>query len=200
MINYVTVFVSNYTYLAVFIFLFSLSFALPISEEVALLIVGYLTKKGIINFPFSIVVSFLGIFAGDLFLFYLGRFSGDYFLESKIFKKLFKKENIDKGKLFIKGNGPQVVFISRFVLGVRATMMVASGMLRMKIGRFILFDFLAMLIFVPILEFTGYFLAQNLGSSIKLVDKIGAVVFVIFIIGILVVSTKKFWKKRFNVS
>ncbi len=200
MINYVTVFVSNYTYLAVFIFLFSLSFALPISEEVALLIVGYLTKKGIINFPFSIFVSFLGIFAGDLFLFYLGRFSGDYLLESKIFKKLFKKENIDKGKLFIKGNGPQVVFISRFVLGVRATMMVASGMLRMKIGKFILFDFLAMLIFVPILEFTGYFLAQNLGSSIKLVDKIGAVVFVIFIIGILVVSTKKFWKKRFNVS
>ncbi len=198
MLAYATVFVSDYSYLAVFLFLFSLSFALPISEEVALLTIGYLTRQGLINFPYSLIVSFLGILAGDLFLFFLGRFAGEFILNSKIFKKLFKKENIEKGKLFIKDNGPRVVFISRFVLGVRATTMVASGTLKMKTRVFIIFDFLAMLIFLPLLEFIGYFLAENLDSSISIVNKVGIIILVVFIIGVLVFALKSYWKNKFD--
>ena len=131
-------------------------------------------------------------------LFYLGRFAGNFILESRWFKKLFKKENIDRGKLFIEKNGPKVVFISRFVLGVRATTMVASGTLKMKARVFILFDFLAMLIFLPILEFIGYFLAENLDSSISLVNKIGIVALVLFVIGVLVWAVKSFWKNKYG--
>ncbi len=198
MLAYATVIVSDYSYLAVFLFLFSLSFALPVSEEVALLTVGYLTREGLIAFPYSIIVSFLGIMAGDLFLFFLGRFAGSFILESRLFQKLFKKENIERGKVFIEENGPKVVFISRFVLGVRATTMVASGTLKMKVRIFILFDFLAMMLFLPILEFIGYFLAENLDSSISVVNKIGIVGLVVFIIGVLVFATKRFWKTRYD--
>ncbi len=200
MLAYASVFVADYSYLAVFLFLFSLSFALPISEEVALLTVGYLTKEGLVAFPYALIVSFLGIMAGDLFLFFLGRFAGNFILESRLFRRLFKKENIDKGKLFIEKNGPKVVFISRFVLGVRATTMVASGTLKMKARVFIIFDFLAMLIFLPLLEFIGYFLAENLDSSISVVNKIGIAGLVVFVIGVLVFATKSYWKKKYDRS
>ncbi len=200
MLAYASVFVADYSYLAVFLFLFSLSFALPISEEVALLTVGYLTREGLVAFPYALIVSFLGIMAGDLSPFFLGRFAGNFILESRLFRRLFKKENIDKGKLFIEKNGPKVVFISRFVLGVRATTMVASGTLKMKARVFIIFDFLAMLIFLPLLEFIGYFLAENLDSSISVVNKIGIAGLVVFVIGVLVFATKSYWKKKYDRS
>ncbi len=200
MLAYATVFVSDYSYLAVFLFLFSLSFALPVSEEVALLTIGYLTKEGLVAFPYALIVSFFGIMAGDLFLFFLGRFAGNYILKSRYFRKLFKEKNIERGKLFIEKNGPKVVFISRFVLGVRATTMVASGTLKMKVRTFAIYDFLAMLIFLPILEFIGYFLAENLDSNISIINKIGIVGLVVFIIGVLVFATKSFWKNRYGGS
>ena len=157
MIDAVTVFIAHYSYFAVFLFLFSLSFALPVSEEAALLIIGYLTKKGIIVLPYSLIAAFLGVIAGDLFLFYLGRFAGEYIVQSRLFKRLFKKENIEEGRTFLRENGPRVVFFSRFIIGVRASMMVASGTLRLKARIFLLYDFLAMLIFIPALVFSGYF-------------------------------------------
>lgn len=200
MVDAVTVFVTNYSYLAVFLFLFSLSFALPISEEAALLIVGYLTKKGIIDLPYSLIVAFLGVIAGDLFLFYLGRFAGEYIVQSRLFKRLFKKENIEEGRAFLRENGPRVVFFSRFIIGVRASMMVASGTLRLKAGIFLLYDFLAMLIFIPALVFSGYFLTHRLQSSIGTANKIGFIILILFVISIVFFLAKKYWIRKYEDS
>ncbi len=198
MVEAVTVFVSSYSYLAVFVFLFSLSFAVPVSEEAALIIIGYLTREGVIALPYSIIVTFMGVAAGDLFLFFLGRFAGEYIAELKIVRRLFKKENIEKGELFIEENGPRVVFISRFIIGVRASMMIASGSLKMRLRDFILYDFLAMLIFIPVLFFSGYLLAHRLQSGISVANKAGIVLLIIFSIVIVLIIAKKYWLKKYG--
>ncbi len=195
-INSLTYFIGYYSYFAVFVFLFSLSFALPISEEAALIIVGYLTNKGIIVFPYSLIIAFLGILCGDLFLFFLSKFAGSYILRSKFFSRLVKKEKVEIGKEFIEKNGPKIIFFSRFIVGIRASMMIASGFLNMDIKKFSLFDFLAAVIFIPFYVFVGYFIGENLNSGVSTVEKIGTIVLVFVVIITGVIIAKKYWKKK----
>lgn len=195
-LNSVIFYVNQYSYFAVFIFLFSLAFALPISEEVALLIVGYITKKGIVKFPYSLIVAFLGILSGDLLMFYAAKFLGVWIFKLKIFSKIFKKEKIDDGINYIAKNGPKIIFFSRFVMGVRATMILAAGFLKMKIKDFILYDFLASLISIPILVFSGFFLGKHLDKGVSITHKIEILLLFLFFIVLLILVIKKLWKKR----
>ena len=197
-VDSLTFFIGYYSYFAVFIFLFSLSFALPISEEAALIIVGYLTNEHIIVFPYSILIAFLGILSGDLFLFFLAKFAGGYLLRSRFFSRLVKPETVDKGKKFIEKNGPRIIFVSRFVVGIRASMMIAAGFLHMDVKKFLLFDSLAAVIFIPFYIIVGYFVGENLNSRISTVEKIGVIAFVFFVIITGVIVAKKYWKKKFK--
>ncbi len=197
-VDSLTYFIGYYSYFAVFIFLFSLSFALPISEEAALIIVGYLTNEGIIVFPYSILIAFLGILCGDLFLFFLAKFAGNYLLRSRFFSRLVKRESIEKGEKFIEKNGPRIIFLSRFIVGIRASMMIAAGFLHMDIKKFLLFDSLAAVIFIPFYIIVGYFVGENLNSRISTVEKIGSVVLVFVVIVTDIFIAKRYWKKKFK--
>lgn len=197
-INSLIYYTTSYSYLAVFIFLFSLSFALPISEEVALMVVGFLTKKGYISFPYSLLIAFVGIISGDLFLFYFAKIIGNILRDSKIFLKIFNKKHVDSGVEYIKKDGPKIIFFSRFIVGIRATMMLAAGFLKMSVKTFLIYDVLAALIFIPIMVFLGYFLGIHFDNGVNITQKISTLILAIFIIFSIIYIGKKIWKKKFE--
>jgi membrane protein DedA with SNARE-associated domain len=186
--------ISIYHYLAVYIFLVSLSFALPISEEVALILLGFIVFKGYLILSLTLLITLLGILSGDLILFFFGRFLFGKIIRMKFGQKLVKKEKIIKGERFFEQHGPKAVLTFRFIIGIRAAMFISAGLMKMKIWKFLLYDFLAAIFFIPIFFFVGYFLGNQFQKGVSVAERVASILFlaaIVFIGGLIILRLRR---------
>ncbi len=175
--------IAAYSYTAVFVFLFSLSFALPISEEVALIIVGFFVYKGDINLWITLIVGYIGIIGGDVFLYTLSRFLGGKIIRTKFISRLINPDRIIKGEKFFEKHGAKAILSARFLVGIRSTMFVAAGLMKMNFVKFLTYDSLAGLIFVPVMILVGFLLGNQFREGVSVAERIGNILTVITVLG-----------------
>ncbi|MEW6685909.1 MAG: DedA family protein [Candidatus Edwardsbacteria bacterium] len=180
---------SHFSYLAIFIFLLLLSLGLAISEDVALLIIGYLVAKGYIAMVPTLAVALAGIGASDAITYLIGYLLGGSLLRNKWLLKIVKPHRVEKGERWFARWGEKAIFVARFIIGVRFQVFVTAGMMRMKFLRFLLVDSLAALLFVPLMILLGYFCSKDLeivakwiSSSSQRISIVVAVSFFVFVI------------------
>lgn len=90
--------------------------------------------------------------------------------------RFIKPERIDDGERYFLRRGPFIVFSSRFVVGLRAPVIMGAGFLRMRLSRFILYDFFAALIMTPAWLLVGFSLGAQFDSRVGLLTKTFAIV------------------------
>src|SRR5712671_717543 len=73
LVGLVSAYIEHFTYAGLFVILLLCGLGLPIPEDVALLAGGYLVHRGTTRYPLTILISFLGVVAGDNSLFFLAR-------------------------------------------------------------------------------------------------------------------------------
>ena len=148
-----------YGLLLVLLLLCGLGF--PMAEELILLAGGVLVKSGVLHPLLTLLVNFLGVVIGDIFLFGMGHGVRSRINRSPRFTGWFAQK-IERGRPFFARHGSTTVFLARFVPGLRAPTFLIAGTMQMPLWRFILIDSLASLIFVPLLGAVGYFFADRL--------------------------------------
>ena len=70
--------IGEFSYFGIFFLLAGAAIFIPIPEEITLLGVGSLLAVGILQFPATLIATFLGLLFGDLVLFYVARVGGTY--------------------------------------------------------------------------------------------------------------------------
>jgi membrane protein DedA with SNARE-associated domain len=129
---------------------------IPVPEEIFLLTLGYLT--GGVNPPLNpyltVAIVTPGLLISDMFLYTLARHGGRYV---RILEKKIKNFKFTRDESFIKKHITKIVVISRFVVQFRFIGPVLAGTTRMPFKKFILWDFLALLVYVPFVIFIGNF-------------------------------------------
>ncbi len=133
-----------------------------ISEDLACIGAGLLAAQGVISYFTGALGAFIGIFVGDLLLFWAGAVWGKAALRRRPLRWFIKEAAIrDSAKWFAR-RGPVVVLLSRFVPGSRFPTFVTAGMLHTNFWLFLLFFFIAGLVWAPLLVW----LAMTIGQQI----------------------------------
>jgi membrane protein DedA with SNARE-associated domain len=195
-----------YGYIAVFCVLVACGFGIPIPEDIALVAGGVICGLSA-GTPYSISVNYMvfialfGVLLGDGVMFGLGRYLGPRVTRLPGLKHIITPENYAKIQEKAHKHGDKILFVARFLPGLRAPIFIVSGISqRVSLLKFILMDGGAALISVPALVYLGYFFAYDIGDVIKYVRKCEHFIFAGIAIGLVVFVVYRYMKKSINKS
>jgi membrane protein DedA with SNARE-associated domain len=135
---------------------------MPISADLVLLTAGYLAYSGQADYGVLIPVAILAILGGDTMMFGIGRKFGRRVLGVWPFRKVFTPERVARTEAGFRDQGYRVVFLARFMPGIRTVFMFTSGTLGLQYWKFIAYDFAGALIVIPATLFSVKWVAGNL--------------------------------------
>ena len=121
-----------------------------VSEDLTCLGVGLLASSGQADVMTGLAACFLGIFAGDVGLWLAGRLAGRRLLRWRWAADRLPAHRLEQLGAWLDRNCAQAVVAARFLPGTRLPMYLAAGVLGRNSGRFVLWTFLASLVWVPL--------------------------------------------------
>ena len=180
-------FFTEYGYWAVLFVLIICGFGVPIPEDITLVsggvIAGLYPEN--VNSHLMLLVSMIGVLAGDSCMYWLGRIYGTKILRFRPIRRIVTLQRLRMVREKFSQYGNRVLFVARFLPGLRAPIYMVSGITRrVSYVRFVLIDFCAAIISVPIWIYLGELGAKNLDWLHTQIQK-GQIVIYIFI-GLLV--------------
>lgn len=176
-------FFSNYGYFAVFGVLILCGFGLPIPEDITLVSGGVISGLDYANVHIMLVVSMLGVLAGDSTMYWLGRIYGTKILRFRPIRKIVTLKRLHMVREKFDKQGNRLLFLARFLPGLRAVVYLISGITRkVSFSKFVLIDFCAAAISVPIWVYLGDIGARNLNWLHAQIKKGQLIIWVIIIL------------------
>ncbi len=196
MFAFLEAFFVEYGYAAVFFVLVICGFGVPIPEDLTLVTGGVISGMGYTNPHIMFAVGMLGVLVGDGIMFAAGRIWGQKILRFKPIARIMTPKRYAQVQEKFDKYGNWVLFVARFLPGLRTTVFVTAGISR-KVSylRFIIMDGLAALISVPIWIYLGEYGAHNIDWLMAKMHSLQSGIFVILGIGAAVVAWI-WWKKR----
>lgn len=189
-------FFSEYGYLAVFLVLVVCGFGVPIPEDITLVSGGIISGLGYANPHIMLVVSMLGVLIGDSTMYWLGRIFGVKILRFRPLRRILKPKIMKLVREKFAKYGSRVLFVARFLPGLRAPIYMVSGITRrVSYLKFVLMDFCAAIISVPIWVYLGHYGAHNLDWIKEQIHKGQMGIYIIIGILIVAIIIGWLWKK-----
>lgn len=155
-------FFTHYGYFAVFFVLLICGFGVPIPEDITLVAGGVISGLGYTNEHWMFVVGMAGVLTGDATMFLLGRFYDNTLLQWPLVARVVTPERFVAVQAKFEKYGVWVLFVARFLPGLRSPIFITAGVTRrVPFWRFLLMDGLAALISVPVWVYLGFLGASN---------------------------------------
>ncbi len=156
-----SIFIGN-GYLAVFLVLLICGFGVPIPEDISLVAGGIISGLGHTDVNVMVLVGLAGVLAGDATMFIIGRVFGTKVLKWKVVARIMTPQRYSAVQDKFSRYGNRVMFVARFLPGLRSPIYLTAGMSRrVSFLQFLLLDGAAALISVPVWVYLGYFGAYN---------------------------------------
>lgn len=169
--EFVTYFVTNYGYLAIFLLLLPGTFGIPIPDELLLTFTGYLALRGELRLIPAMAVAVSGAVLGITLDYWVGRAAGARLIwESGAFFRL-RHDKLKSLQEWLRRGGGWRLCLGYFLPGVRHWVAIAAGITKFPLADFTRFAYLGVLAWALIYILLGYFLGQEAGL---LVERIGA--------------------------
>ncbi|WP_233143571.1 DedA family protein [Aggregatibacter actinomycetemcomitans] len=187
-------FFTDYGYFAVLFVLIICGFGVPIPEDITLVSGGVISGLGYANVHVMLLVSFFGVLLGDSTMYWLGRIYGVKILRFRPIRRFLTVERLRLVRNKFDQYGNRVLFIARFLPGLRAPIYTVAGITRrVSFIRFLLLDLFASIISVPIWVYLGDFGASNLDWLHEQIKKGQSVIYILVAVLVIFVAWK--WYK-----
>jgi len=157
----------------------------PIPEDVPLVAAGVLANHGGLSIWEASLACGVFVLSRDCIVFYLGRRYGRSLLSSRWGSRLLQPKHLDQAEARIRNHPNLVVFVGRFLPGLRSAVFFAAGSSRIHPGRFLAVDTLAALGSLPLFIGLGYFFAANIETLRVALSEVRTVVLVSVIVALL---------------
>ena len=187
-------FFSDYGYFAVLFVLIICGFGVPIPEDITLVSGGVISGLGYTNVHIMLVVSLFGVLLGDSTMYWLGRIYGTKILRFRPIRRFLTLDRLRMVRSKFEQYGNRVLFVARFLPGLRAPIYMVAGITRrVSFIRFLLLDFFAAIISVPIWVYLGDFGASNLEWLHEQIKKGQSIIYILIALLALYLVWK--WRK-----
>ena len=157
--------------------------------ETGLVMAGILSHTGDMNLWLAILVAALGGFIGDQIYFYLGRINKKWVLqELKAHRRKFAK-----ARLLLRKYGAWVIFLQRFIYGMRTIIPMAIGVSGYDPKKYAIINLISAFIWASITIIPAYYFGEELLNILKWAKEHWyiAIMFVAIMWGILWYINKK---------
>jgi membrane protein DedA with SNARE-associated domain len=136
----------------------------PITEDLLLLVGGYLIGAQVFTATPTFVTAYLGLLGADLTVYMYGRK-----LRSHKLRRRFIRHVIRPGRLRLAGRwfarfGDWIVVLARFVPGTRMLVFASAGLRGMSLARFLAFDAVAGFVWVVLMLVVGERVGERIGN------------------------------------
>lgn len=187
-------FFSDYGYFSVLFVLIICGFGVPIPEDITLVSGGVISGLGYTNVHIMLVVSLFGVLFGDSTMYWLGRIYGTKILRFRPIRRFLTLERLRMVRSKFEQYGNRVLFVARFLPGLRAPIYMVAGITRrVSFIRFLLLDFFAAIISVPIWVYLGDLGASNLDWLHEQIKKGQSIIYIL--IALLAIYLVWKWRK-----
>lgn len=132
----------------------------PLPGDSLLFTAGLLASGTGLNLYLLIPLIFLATFLGGIAGYIIGVYL-EHLHKYAFFRKIIKKEHLDKAHEFFEKHGRLAIVLSRFVPLVRTFVPIVAGIARMNFGKFIRYSFLSSVLWSTIVTLLGYFLGKR---------------------------------------
>ena len=156
------------SYLGLFGFMVLTGCGMPLPEEVAIICAGVLSAEGKLNPQAAFAAVLLGALVGDVMMYHIGRRFGHNL--AWIHPKLAKVVHADREEYFEKAilrHGFKVLFLARFMVGIRGPVYLAAGVVRMPFRRFLLWDLVSATAVVGLFFGLSYYFGQDIARLLR---------------------------------
>lgn len=178
----------TYAPLIAFILLVLAGLNLPLSEDLIVITSAFLARANEESKYYFYMAVLAGVIISDHIAYWIGNRIGHGLNKKYFHKKFLTPAKLERVHYYIKKYGIFSFIICRFIpFGVRNTLFITSGIMRIKYGLFTLFDGIAAIISVS----TLFFLFFRLGSAMERPFRIlGIVLFILLLIALSIGSFK----------
>jgi membrane protein DedA with SNARE-associated domain len=161
---------SHGSYLAIILIITLTGAGLPIPEEVPIVAAGVLSSPAVgrLNPTFAFLACLVGALLGDSLMYAIGRYLGSAFLRRHpLFARLLHGEREKQMEALIERQGLKVFLLARFMVGVRAPVYMAAGVMRMKFATFLLVDAVCASIVVGTFFWLSCYFGHSMGPLFR---------------------------------
>ncbi len=188
--------IQQFPYLGLFILLLLGTLGLPFPEDAILILAGFFVA----NQTIKLIPAFLAIYSGllltDFILFSFGKRYGRKLVENKRFQKILTAGRLAKLEEKFERWGILVIFFGRHLLGLRAQIFLAAGVMRMSWKKFLISDAVSALVTITLWCGLGYLGGQSIQTLRKNIKGIELIVTVIVLISIGIIIIIKYLKLK----
>lgn len=126
--------------------------------ELGLVMAGIMSHTGDMFLPVALIVGALGGFVGDQIYFYIGRYNKNY-----IYTKLHtQRRKFAIAHLLLKKYGWPIIFIQRYMYGMRTVIPMAIGLTKYSARDFAIINFISAIFWASLTIIPAYYFGEEL--------------------------------------
>jgi membrane protein DedA with SNARE-associated domain len=153
--------VTDFGYLAIFLLMLAESACIPFPSEVTMLVGGWYTADGTLDFFWVGTAGVVGNVVGSWIAYWAGRYFGRELLDRYGKYVLIRSHDIDKAEIWWAKHGEAATFFSRLLPVIRTFISLPAGIARMPFGKFTLYTFLGCIPWTFALAYAGVLVEDN---------------------------------------
>lgn len=131
--------------------------------EMGLIMAGILSHTGDMSVPVSIAVAGIGGFVGDQVYFYIGRYNKNYIVT----KLHSQRRKFAIAHLLLKKYGWPIIFVQRYMYGMRTVIPMAIGLTKYSGRQFALINFISALCWAALTIIPAYYYGEEILNLLK---------------------------------
>jgi membrane protein DedA with SNARE-associated domain len=158
---------SNFGIWALFLILVLCGLGLPVPEDIVLISAGMVAGEAGQSWIQTSVLMWFGVMAGDTLTFLIGRHFGVRLLASRWALRFFPAPKQARARGMFERYGSMVLFIARFLPGLRAPLFASAGAMHVPYVKFALLDGVAALVSAPVFVWLGHWLWTKFHEDIE---------------------------------
>ena len=190
-------YLAEYGYWTVAVALLLENAGLPVPGETILLTASFLAfSEHRLHLPYIILVGVCAATMGDNIGYLIGHYWGRPLFTRFGKYVLIREETVLRGERLLKRYGAGLIFVARFIAGLRVIAGPLAGVLRMHWRTFAIFNFLGAVLWVSVISVAGYLFGRHWEEVAEIMKNVNVVVFVGAAIAIAIL----WWRKRKQAS
>lgn len=169
----------------------------PLPEDVTIALAGYIAHRdtsGTLLVPLGLWTIFW-VMAGDSTMFFLGRFWGAKALELPVIRQLLHPERQGQVKDGFKRYGPFILFLARFMPGLRSPIFFTAGTMHVPYTSLLWYDGGAAMLSVPAIYVFAWWAGAHLDAAMDRLHEVQMYVIPVVVVGLGFIAWRIFTAK-----
>ncbi len=161
-------FIHPSSYFGIALFLVLTGCGLPLPEEVAIVVAGVLSAQGHLRWELALLACLVGAIIGDCIMYAIGhRWGHGLLYRHPRIAKLIRADREQAIEQALDRHAFKVMFLSRFLMGVRGPVYLAAGVVRMPFRRFLIYDLISASLVVTLFFGLAYLYGDIVADRIR---------------------------------